>query len=76
MPYLPWIDPEDATGDAAELYQISRPAPIIRCLSVRADFGKLISQAADVLHFSEGALSRRDHEAIASYVSALNHCPF
>jgi hypothetical protein len=76
MPYLKWIEPEEATGEAAEFYQMAGVAPIMRCLSLRPDFGMLIAQAGDLMHFSNGFLSRRDHEAIASYVSALNQCPF
>ena len=76
MPHLNWIEPDAATGEAAEFYQMAGVAPIMRCLSLRPDFAKLIAQAADLLHFSNGFLSRRDHEAIASYVSAVNRCPF
>ena len=76
MPYLNWIEPDAATGEAAEFYQMASQAPIMRCLSLRPDFGKRIAQAADLVHFSDGFLSRRDHEAIASYVSAINQCPF
>lgn len=76
MPYLKWVDPEAASGEAAEFYQMASGAPIMRCLSLRPDFGKRIAQAADLVHFSDGFLSRRDHEAIAAFVSALNHCPF
>jgi hypothetical protein len=31
---------------------------------------------ASRLHFSAGALTRAQHEMIASYVSALNHCHY
>ncbi len=75
-PYLNWIEPENAAGEVAELYQIAGSALIMRCFSLRPDFGKAMSNAANLLHFSNGFLNRRDHEMIATYVSALNHCPF
>jgi hypothetical protein len=31
---------------------------------------------ASRLHFSDGALTRAQHEMIASYVAALNHCHY
>ena len=76
MPILPLISPKGATGEVAEMYREHGPAPIIQCFSLRPDFGKLIAAAADVVHFKDGFLTRRDHEAIATYVSGLNHCPF
>ena len=75
-PMIKWQDPETATGEAAEFYQQAGQAPIMRCLSVRPDFGKAINQAARLVHFTDGALKRRDHELIATYVSGLNRCPF
>ena len=41
----------------------------------RPDFLQAI-RAASLLHFSDGALTRAQHEMIASYVSALNRCHF
>src|SRR5918998_613144 len=48
---------------------------VIRCLSLRPDFLAPIVQAAR-LHFTDGALTQAQHEMIASYVSALNHCDY
>ena len=76
MLHIRWIDPNEATGEVTEFYRISGTFDIMRCLTLRADFGKLISEAAMRLHFSDGALSRRDHEAIATYVAGVNRCPF
>ena len=76
MPYIKWIDPEEATGEVADFYSTFTSADIMRCMSLRPDFGKLIAEAAARLHFSDGALSRREHEAIATYVAGLNKCPF
>ncbi len=76
MPHINWIDPTEATGEAAEFYAMAGTSDIMRCLSLRPDFGKHMHEAINRLHFSDGALSRRDHEAIATYVSGVNRCPF
>jgi len=44
-------------------------------MSLRPDFLSAID-AASRMHFSDGALTRAQHEMIASYVSALNHCRY
>lgn len=76
MPHIKWIDPAEATGEAAEFYAAAGTSDIMRCLSLRPDFGKHMHEAINRLHFSDGALSRHDHEAIATYVSGVNRCPF
>ena len=48
---------------------------ILKTMSLRPDFLAGISKAS-MLHFSDGALSRAQHEMIASYVSALNRCHY
>jgi len=48
---------------------------ILRTMSLRPDFLAAIDQASR-LHFSHGALTRAQHEMIASYVSALNRCRY
>jgi len=82
MPRIPWVDEDEATGSLAELYARARenfPAgmvpDIIKTMSLRPDFLRGIMQASQ-LHFSDGALSRAQHEMIASYVSALNRCHY
>ena len=73
----------DATGPLAELYASPEAqssagggvADIIKTMSLRPDFLAGI-MAASRVHFSEGALTRAQHEMIASYVSALNHCRY
>jgi len=44
-------------------------------MSARPDFLTAIDQASR-LHFSDGALTRAQHELIASYVAALNRCHY
>ena len=72
----------DATGPLAEIYATSKarsvahvvPA-ILRTMSLRPDFLEAIDEASR-LHFSDGALTRAQHEMIAAYVSALNRCRY
>ena len=73
---------DDATGPLADLYaqskarSVAKVVPdILRTMSLRPDFLAAINQAS-VLHFTDGALTRAEHEMIASYVSALNRCRY
>ena len=72
----------DATGPLAEIYartkagSISGVVPeILRTMSLRPEFLAAIDDASK-LHFTDGALTRAEHEMIASYVSALNRCRY
>jgi hypothetical protein len=47
----------------------------MQTMSLRPDFLAAI-QAASRMHFSDGALTRAQHEMIASYVSAINRCRY
>jgi hypothetical protein len=76
------VDEADAHGPLADLYATSKARSvagvvpdILRTMSLRPDFLAAIDQASR-LHFSDGALTRAEHEMIASYVSALNHCRY
>jgi len=82
MARIKMVDEPDATGALAEIYaaskerSVARVVPdILRTMSLRPDFLTAID-AASRLHFSDGALTRAQHEMIASYVSALNHCRY
>ena len=82
MARIAWVEDEDATGELAEVYaQIranspsGRVADIMRTMSLRPDFLRAVA-AASRLHFSDGALTRAQHEMIASYVAALNRCHY
>lgn len=82
MARIAWVQDADAQGPLAELYAQVRagfstnevPA-IVRTMSLRPDFLAGIAQSTK-LHFSDGALSRAQHEMIAAYVSALNRCHY
>ena len=56
------------------LDEFDGPIPVDRLKEVlgRATFTR--ADVADRLHFSEGHLTRRQKEMIATYVSALNQC--
>jgi hypothetical protein len=82
MPRIPWVEEHEATGKLAEIYDRARQEfpgemvpDIVKTMSLRPDFLRGIMRAAQ-LHFSDGALSRAQHEMIASYVSALNRCHY
>ena len=76
------VEESDATGPLADLYAQAKAAspigivaPILQTMSLRPDFLAGI-QAASRMHFSDGALTRAQHEMIASHVSALNRCRY
>ncbi len=84
MPRIDWIEDDEAQGDIARLYDAIRKRPhmpgqvpdILRTMSHRPDFLAAIMEASGRLHFTDGALTRAQHEMIASYVSAINHCHY
>ena len=76
------VPESEADGPLGEVYAKAKAlspigivAPIIQTMSLRPDFLAAI-QAASRMHFTDGALSRAQHEMIASYVSALNRCRY
>ena len=82
MVRIAWVEDEDATGPLAELYaQLRANSPsgqvpdILRTMSLRPDFLRTMT-AATGLHFTDEALTRAQHEMIASYVAALNRCHY
>lgn len=84
MPFIDWVEDEDASGELAEIYRAykaTRPdrprmPEILKCFSQRPDFLKQLIQFSNDLHFSDGHLNRRTKEMIATFVSALNQCPY
>jgi hypothetical protein len=82
MARIKMVEESEATGPLAELYartkrdSVAGVVPeILRTMSLRPDFLTAID-AASRMHFSDGALTRAQHEMIASYVSALNRCRY
>ncbi len=77
------IEDAEATGDLAKAYDEWRALRgrkqvpgILKCFGARPDFFRSVLDFSDTVHFSEAHLTRRVKEMIATYVSALNHCPY
>ena len=82
MARIKWVEDADASGPVASAFaeiraasESGRVADILRTMSLRPDF-MLAVNAASRMHFSDGALTRAQHEMIASYVAALNRCHY
>jgi len=82
MARIKWIEDSEATGEVASAFAQIRAtaesggvADILRTMSNRPDFMLAINEASR-MHFSDGALTRAQHEMIASYVAALNRCHY
>lgn len=84
MPLIQWIDESQAEGELAEIYAAWRAAnperdevpEIFKCFSLRPDFLKSVIDFSYPLQFSEGNLTRKTKEMIATFVSGLNDCPY
>jgi Carboxymuconolactone decarboxylase family len=84
MARIRWIDESEATGPIDAVYAAwmaanpGRPEipGILKCLSLRPDLLAGMIDLSDRVHFSDGHLTRRQKEMIATYVSALNQCPY
>jgi hypothetical protein len=84
MARIRWIREEEASGEVAAAYgewfaaNPGRPAVpgILKCFSLRPDFFREVVRFSNDVHFSEGHLTRRVKEMIATFVSALNRCPY
>lgn len=85
MPRIAWIEDADARGQLANLFDTARSMSrsiglpesvpdIYRTMSRRPDFLAAVMEVERCLHFADGALTRAQHEMIASYVSALTRC--
>ena len=84
IPRIAWINDADATGELGVIYRdwlAHNPGreslpEILKCFSQRPDFLRDVMAFSYRVHFSEGHLTRRVKEMIATYVSALNQCPY
>ncbi len=77
------IEDAEATGATAAAYDFWRAGSgrkqvpgIIKCFGARPDFLRQVIEFSNTVHFSEGHLTRRHKEMIASHVSFLNRCPY
>ena len=83
-PRINWINEQDATGDLAEMYRKwfehnpgrTEMPHILKCFSQRPDFLRDVMEFSYRVHFTDGHLTRRVKEMVATYVSALNRCPY
>ena len=86
MPRIKWVEEGDAKGETARVFELARSGAasgvkreyvphILMTMGHRPDFLSPIMDASRV-HFSDGALTRAQHEMIASYVAALNKCHY
>lgn len=83
MPRIDWIEEPEAEGEIAEVYREYLQASgrnhvpeILKCFSQRPDFLRQVMAFSNTVHFSDGHLTRRVKEMIATYVSGLNRCPY
>lgn len=83
MPRIHWVEESDADGDVADVYQRYMEMrgrdyvpDILKCFSARPDFFWQVIESSDAVHFSDGHLTQRTKEMIATLVSALNRCPY
>ena len=77
------VNDHEAHAELARVYQEWRVGSgqqqvpgILKCFCHRPDFLQNVITMGDCVHFSDGHLNRRIKEAIASWVSYLNRCPY
>ncbi|HEV2034744.1 MAG TPA: hypothetical protein VGU71_11210 [Candidatus Dormibacteraeota bacterium] len=82
MARIKMVQESEAAGPLGELYaQAKAQSPvgvvpeILKTMSLRPDFLAAINSASR-MHFTDGALTRAQHEMVASYVSAINRCRY
>ncbi len=84
MARIRWVEESEATGEIAEVYaawMLANPGRpqipgILKCLSLNPKLFQGMDEVSGQVHFREGQLTRRIKEMIATYVSALNRCPY
>lgn len=84
MPWIKWIGDDEADGEVAAVYEAWKRAnpgrvkmpDILKALSIRPELLKHIIALSYPVHFADGYLDRATKEAIATFVSALNQCPY
>ena len=84
MAFIRRVEDEEATGPLGDMYRAWKQAnphrprmpEILKCFSLRPDFLKSVLEFSYTLHFSDGFLTRRQKEMIATLVSGLNQCVY
>jgi len=77
------IAEKEATGETAAAYQYFRDQTgrqdvpgILKCFATNPAFARQMVDVSSSLLFCDGALTRRQKEMIATYISQLNACPY
>jgi uncharacterized peroxidase-related enzyme len=80
---LPAVEEADATGSVADAYAYFREhfgrqdiPGILKCFATHPPLLQQMMEIASTMLFCEGDLTRRVKEAIATYISSLNQCPY
>lgn len=80
---IPIVEEQAATGEVAEAYATYRThfgrdqvPGILKCFATHPPLLQQMIALASTLLFTESALSRKVKEMIATYISALNACPY
>lgn len=84
MARIRWVEEGEAAGEIAGVYAAWKAANpgrseipgILKCLSLRPDLFRGMDEVSGSVHFRDGHLTRQVKEMIATYVSALNRCPY
>jgi len=77
VPRIDWAaDDDPRMAEIEKLLGRRPPGGILRTMSLRPEWLAHINDVARKAHFSDSSLTRREHEMIASYVSALNECRY
>lgn len=79
MARIKWIDEDDPKapetyGAPAEALKRGLPG-IVKTMALRPEAFRMFNIMSQI-HFTNGFLTRREHEMIAAYVSSLNRCKF
>jgi uncharacterized peroxidase-related enzyme len=77
------IEEGDAEGETAAAYQYCRDTMgrqdvpgLLKCFGTNPIAARLMVDFGSCLLFTDGCLTRRQKEMIATYVSSLNSCPY
>jgi len=77
------IEEDEAAGETAAAYQYFRDQTgrqdvpgILKCFGANPAFARQMVDISSSLLFCDGALTRRQKELIATYVSQINACPY
>jgi uncharacterized peroxidase-related enzyme len=80
---LPVVEEGEATGEVAELYErfrreFGRPdvPGILHCFATHPPLLRSMMDLAQSLLFTDGHLTRRHKEMVATFISARNECPY